>query len=74
MLLEDEVAVIHGAGGAIGGALARAFAAAGARVHLAGRTRARLEATNATAPPVVGLLSSTATTSCVRPHRLVPKT
>jgi NAD(P)-dependent dehydrogenase (short-subunit alcohol dehydrogenase family) len=44
MLLDDEIAVIHGAGGAIGGAVARAFAAAGARVHLAGRTRAKLEA------------------------------
>ena len=43
MLLEDRTAVIHGAGGAIGGAVARAFADAGARVHLAGRTRARLE-------------------------------
>jgi shikimate 5-dehydrogenase len=41
MLLDEKVAVIHGAGGAIGGAVARAFAAAGARVHLAGRTRAR---------------------------------
>lgn len=30
-------------GGAIGGAVARAFADAGARVYLAGRSRARLE-------------------------------
>jgi NAD(P)-dependent dehydrogenase (short-subunit alcohol dehydrogenase family) len=43
MMLENETAVIHGAGGAIGGAVARAFADAGARVHLAGRSRARLE-------------------------------
>lgn len=43
MMLEDKTAVIHGGGGAIGGAVARAFAAAGARVHLAGRSRARLE-------------------------------
>jgi 3-oxoacyl-[acyl-carrier protein] reductase len=42
-MLEDKVAVIYG-GGAIGGAVARAFAGAGARVYLAGRTRARLEA------------------------------
>ena len=43
MLLENKVAVIYGGGGAIGGAVARAFAAAGAQVHLAGRTRAKLE-------------------------------
>jgi len=43
-MLEDKTAVIYGAGGAIGGAVARAFAGAGARVYLAGRTRARLEA------------------------------
>jgi 3-oxoacyl-[acyl-carrier protein] reductase len=44
MLLEDKTAVIYGGGGAIGGAAARAFAREGARVFLAGRTRARLEA------------------------------
>jgi NAD(P)-dependent dehydrogenase (short-subunit alcohol dehydrogenase family) len=43
MLLENKVAVIYGGGGAIGGAVARAFAAAGAHVHLAGRTGAKLE-------------------------------
>ena len=40
MLLQDKVAVIYGAGGAIGGAVARAFAAEGARVYLTGRARA----------------------------------
>jgi NAD(P)-dependent dehydrogenase (short-subunit alcohol dehydrogenase family) len=44
MLLEDRNAVIYGAGGSIGGAVARAFAAEGARVHLAGRTLESLEA------------------------------
>ncbi len=44
MLLKDKVAVIHGGGGAIGGATARKFAAEGARVFLAGRTRAKLDA------------------------------
>jgi NAD(P)-dependent dehydrogenase (short-subunit alcohol dehydrogenase family) len=44
MMLEGRTALIHGGGGAIGGAVARAFARAGAHVHLAGRTRARLEA------------------------------
>jgi 3-oxoacyl-[acyl-carrier protein] reductase len=43
-MLEDKTAVIYGGGGAIGGAVARAFAAAGAHVHLAGRSRPRLEA------------------------------
>nr|WP_052762570.1 SDR family NAD(P)-dependent oxidoreductase [Jiangella alkaliphila] len=43
MLLENKNAVIYGAGGAIGGAVARAFAREGARVFLAGRTLASLE-------------------------------
>jgi 3-oxoacyl-[acyl-carrier protein] reductase len=44
MLLENKVAVIYGGGGAIGGAVARAFAREGARVYLAGRTQAKLDA------------------------------
>lgn len=43
MLLENKVAVIYGAGGPIGGAVARAFAREGARVFLAGRTREKLD-------------------------------
>jgi len=43
MLLEKKVAVIYGAGGAIGGAVAEAFAREGASVFLAGRTRAPLD-------------------------------
>jgi 3-oxoacyl-[acyl-carrier protein] reductase len=43
VLLERKNAVIYGAGGSIGGAVARAFAREGARVFLAGRTRATLE-------------------------------
>jgi len=43
VLLEGKNAVIYGGGGAIGGAVARAFAREGARVFLAGRTRASLE-------------------------------
>ncbi|HEU5101390.1 MAG TPA: SDR family oxidoreductase [Roseiflexaceae bacterium] len=43
-LLENKVAVIYGAGGPIGGAVARAFAREGARVFLAGRTQAKLDA------------------------------
>jgi 3-oxoacyl-[acyl-carrier protein] reductase len=44
MLLERKVTVIYGAGGPIGGAVARAFAREGARVFLAGRTKAKLDA------------------------------
>jgi NAD(P)-dependent dehydrogenase (short-subunit alcohol dehydrogenase family) len=43
MLLENKTAVIYGAGGAIGGAVARGFAREGARVFLAGRTAATLD-------------------------------
>ncbi len=43
MLLENKNAVVYGAGGAIGGAVARAFAREGARVFLAGRTLATLD-------------------------------
>jgi len=44
MLLEDKVAVIYGAGGAIGGAVARAFAREGARLFLTGRFQAPVDA------------------------------
>ena len=44
MMLKDKVAVIYGAGGAIGGAVARAFASEGARVFLTGRRREPIEA------------------------------
>src|SRR5436190_11461096 len=43
MLLEDKTAVVYGGGGRVGGAVARAFAAEGARVFLAGRTLEALE-------------------------------
>ena len=43
MLLENKNAVIYGGGGAIGGAVARAFAREGAKVFLAGRTLAKLD-------------------------------
>jgi NAD(P)-dependent dehydrogenase (short-subunit alcohol dehydrogenase family) len=43
MLLKDKVAVIYGAGGAIGGAAARAFAREGARLFLTGRSQATVE-------------------------------
>jgi NAD(P)-dependent dehydrogenase (short-subunit alcohol dehydrogenase family) len=50
MLLQDKVAVIYGAGGAIGSAVARAFAPEGARLFLTGR---QLEPVEAVAKDVV---------------------
>lgn len=44
MELKGKHAVIYGGAGAIGGAVARAFAREGATVHLAGRTQATLDA------------------------------
>jgi NAD(P)-dependent dehydrogenase (short-subunit alcohol dehydrogenase family) len=44
MLLENKNAVIYGGSGSVGGAVARAFAREGARVFLAGRTLATLDA------------------------------
>jgi 3-oxoacyl-[acyl-carrier protein] reductase len=43
MLLDTKVAIVYGAGGAIGSAVARAYAREGAEVYLAGRTRSTLE-------------------------------
>lgn len=44
MLLENKYAVIYGAGGVVGGAVARAFAREGATVFLTGRTLAKVGA------------------------------
>jgi NAD(P)-dependent dehydrogenase (short-subunit alcohol dehydrogenase family) len=43
MILKDKVAVIYGAGGAIGGVVARAFASEGAKVFLTGRNLASVD-------------------------------
>ena len=43
-MLSDKVAVVYGAGGAIGGAVSRAFASEGASVFLTGRSVAPVEA------------------------------
>ncbi|MFC4472461.1 SDR family NAD(P)-dependent oxidoreductase [Streptomyces xiangluensis] len=43
MMLKDKVAVIYGAGGAIGSAVARSFAREGAEVFLTGRLQAPVE-------------------------------
>jgi len=44
MMLKNKLAVIYGAGGAIGGAVARAFAREGANLFLTGRRREPVEA------------------------------
>jgi NAD(P)-dependent dehydrogenase (short-subunit alcohol dehydrogenase family) len=44
MMLKNKVAVIYGAGGAIGGAVARAFAREGAKLFLTGRVQGPVEA------------------------------
>jgi NAD(P)-dependent dehydrogenase (short-subunit alcohol dehydrogenase family) len=44
-MLKDKNAVIYGAGGEIGGAVARAFAREGANVFLTGRTLVSVDAT-----------------------------
>jgi len=43
MILKNKVAVIYGAGGAIGGAVARAFASEGETVFVTGRALASVE-------------------------------
>jgi NAD(P)-dependent dehydrogenase (short-subunit alcohol dehydrogenase family) len=43
MMLKNKVAVVYGAGGAIGGAVARAFASEGAKLFVTGRLRAPVE-------------------------------
>ena len=44
MLLENKNAIIYGAGGGLGGGVARTFAREGAKVFLVGRTREKLDA------------------------------
>jgi NAD(P)-dependent dehydrogenase (short-subunit alcohol dehydrogenase family) len=44
MMLKDKVAVVYGAAGGIGGAVARAFAQEGAKVFLTGRQRSPVQA------------------------------
>jgi 3-oxoacyl-[acyl-carrier protein] reductase len=43
MILDKKIAIVYGAAGAIGSAVARAYASEGAEVHLAGRSAAALE-------------------------------
>jgi 3-oxoacyl-[acyl-carrier protein] reductase len=60
VLLENKNAVIYGAGGAIGGAVARAFARERAHVFLAGRTLGKVEAVAEEIRSVVGGMAETA--------------
>jgi NAD(P)-dependent dehydrogenase (short-subunit alcohol dehydrogenase family) len=55
-VLEGRHAIVTGAGSGIGAAIARAFAGAGARVSLAGRRRAPLEAIAAELSPGVAFV------------------
>lgn len=50
MLLSGKRAIIHGAGGALGGAIASAFAREGARLFLAGRSQTSLDTVAADLP------------------------
>ncbi|MFF4416045.1 SDR family NAD(P)-dependent oxidoreductase [Streptosporangium sp. NPDC001559] len=54
-ILRDKNVIIYGAGGGIGGGAARTFAREGARVFLAGRTRASLDAVAADITEAGGL-------------------
>lgn len=47
MILKNKIAIVHGAGGDIGGAVARAFAREGAKLFLSGRNLRSVEATAA---------------------------
>jgi len=58
VLLEDKNAVIYGAAGSIGGAVARAFAREGATVHLVGRRAEPLDALAAELSATGGRASS----------------
>jgi 3-oxoacyl-[acyl-carrier protein] reductase len=67
VLLDEKNAVIYGAGGAIGGAVARAFACEGATVHLVGR---RAEPLDTLAADIrhAGGTASTATLDALDEH------
>ena len=54
MMLTDKVAVVYGAGGAIGGAVARAFAREGARLYLTGPRAAPVESVARESSPAAG--------------------
>ncbi|MEA2169332.1 MAG: 3-oxoacyl-[acyl-carrier protein] reductase [Solirubrobacteraceae bacterium] len=57
-MLTDKNAIIYGGGGAIGGAVARAFGAAGANVFVCGRTQEKLDAVAADCAAAVAVLDA----------------
>jgi NAD(P)-dependent dehydrogenase (short-subunit alcohol dehydrogenase family) len=65
-LLEGKTAVIYGAGGGVGSAVAKAFAREGAKVHLAGRTPATLDSV-ASAIARVGGSAAVSTVDALNP-------
>ena len=80
MLLEKKNAIIYGAGGGIGGGVARTFAGEGAAVFLAGRTKGPMDAVAAdiraagvrprwpsSTPPTSGRWTRTSRPSSPRP-------
>lgn len=67
MLLEKKNAVIYGAGGGVGSALAQAFSRAGASVFLAGRTLSKLDAV-AQAISAAGGVAQTAQVDALDEH------
>jgi 3-oxoacyl-[acyl-carrier protein] reductase len=64
MQLQNKIAVVYGAAGAIGSVVARRFAAEGATVHLTGRHQARLDAV----ADEIAAAGGTATTAVVDAH------
>jgi NAD(P)-dependent dehydrogenase (short-subunit alcohol dehydrogenase family) len=60
MMLKDKVAVIYGAGGAVGGAVAHAFAREGAKLFLTGRNLAPVKAVAAEVVSVGGFAEAAA--------------
>jgi 3-oxoacyl-[acyl-carrier protein] reductase len=69
MLVQNKNAVIYGGSGAIGGAVARAFAREGAEVFLAGRTLAKLDAVTRDIR-VAGAVAETARVNALDEHSL----
>ena len=58
MILKNKVAVIYGGSGAIGGAVARVFAREGAKVFIAARSQAKLDAVAADIKAAEGLVET----------------
>ena len=55
---DEQAAAIYGAGGAVGGTIARAFAREGARVFLTGRSLSKIDAVAKDITPACGKAES----------------